>query len=85
MRAQILRDFEGVAARFPDVVYQVVAAHGRPADVLVAASESVRMVVVGRHDPVIPMGSHLGPVTRTVLNHAACPVLVVDPRPGAED
>ena len=39
------------------------------------------MLVVGRHDPVVPLGSHLGPVTRTVLNHAACPVLVIDPRP----
>ncbi len=85
VRAEILRDFEGVAERFPDVEYQAVAVHGRPADVLVAVSESVRLIVVGRHDPVIPMGSHLGPVTRTVLNHSACPVLVVDPRPGSGD
>ena len=58
-----------------------MAVHGRAPDVLVDESERARLLVVGRHDPVLPLGSHLGPITRTVLDHAACPVLVVDPRP----
>lgn len=81
VKEEVQRAFAPIASDFPDVGCKVVAAHGRPPDVLVAKSELVRLLVVGRHDPVLPLGSHLGPVTRTVLNHAACPVLVVDPRP----
>ena len=39
------------------------------------------LLVLGRHDPAIPIGSHLGPVARAVLRDAACPVLLADPRP----
>lgn len=81
VKEEVEQAFEPITRRFPDVEYRVVAVHGRPADVLVAMSELVRRVVVGRHDPVVPLGSHLGPITRTVLNHSACPVLVVDPGP----
>lgn len=81
VRVEVQRDIAPIADLFPDVEYRVVVIHGRPADVLVSKSEQVRLLVVGRHDPVVPFGSHLGPVTRTVLNHAACPVLVVEPRP----
>ena len=81
VKEEVQRDFASIAGEFPDVQYQVVAVHGRAPDVLVAKSELVRLLVVGRHDPVLPLGSHLGPVTRTVLNHSACPVLVIDPRP----
>jgi len=38
-------------------------------------------VVVGRHDPLVPSGSHLGPVARTLLRAARCPVLLVAPSP----
>ena len=78
---EVQHGFASLASRFPDVAYKPIAVHGQPADVLVAKSELVRMLVVGRHDPVVPLGSHLGPITRNVLNHSACPVLVVDPRP----
>ncbi len=79
--AEVERDFAAIASEFPEVEWRAVAVHGRAPDALVAASEAVRLLVVGRHDPVAPLGSHLGPVTRPVLTHAACPVLVVDPRP----
>jgi nucleotide-binding universal stress UspA family protein len=81
VKAEVERAFAPIASDFPDVEYRVVVMHGQAPDVLVAKSELARMLVVGRHDPVVPFGSHLGPVTRTVLNHAACPVLVIDPRP----
>jgi len=81
VREEVERGFAQLASRFPEVEYKSVAMHGQTSDVLVAKSELSRMLVVGRHDPVVPLGSHLGPVTRTVLNHAACPVMVVDPRP----
>ncbi|CUR57263.1 putative UspA domain protein [metagenome] len=81
VREELVRDFTPIAGDYPDVTWSPVVEHGRPADVLVAQSELARLLVVGRHDPVAPLGSHLGPVTRPVLTHAACPVLVIDPRP----
>lgn len=81
VKEEVQRAFAPAASEFPEVPYRVVAMHGPAADVLVAKSELARLLVVGRHDPAPPLGSHLGPVTRTVLNHAACPVLVIDPRP----
>jgi len=80
MREGIRRDFAELADTFPDVPCEVVAEHGQASDVLVQQSLKVRRLVVGRHEPTLPLGSHLGPVTHAVLNHAACPVVVVDPR-----
>jgi nucleotide-binding universal stress UspA family protein len=54
---------------------------GRPADVLVAATERSSLLVVARRDPALPFGSHLGPVLRQLLREARCPVLVVEPSP----
>lgn len=84
VREEMRREFAEVMERFPDVPCEVVAMHGQGADVLVAQSHEVRRVVVGRHEPTLPVGSHLGPVTRAVLNHSACPVVVVDPRGATE-
>jgi len=66
-------------ADFGDVPVSIETQHGRPADSLVEASRTSILVVVGRHDPLVPMGSHLGPVARTVLRAAECPVLLVAP------
>ena len=52
---------------------------GSPAEALVEASGSSDLLVLGRHDPLVPLGSHLGPVARGVLHEARCPVLLVDP------
>jgi nucleotide-binding universal stress UspA family protein len=80
LREEVRRQFAALTEEFPDVPHDVVALHGQPADVLVSQSHHVRRLVVGRHEPRLPLGSHLGPVTRAVLNHAVCPVVVVDPR-----
>ncbi len=50
-----------------------------PADTLVLESRRTDVVLVGRHDPAIAIGSHLGPVTGAVVRESACPVLVVAP------
>lgn len=50
-----------------------------PADALHAASKRSDLVVLGRHDPLLPLGSHLGPIARAVLREAECPVMLVDP------
>jgi nucleotide-binding universal stress UspA family protein len=57
----------------------------RPADVLVRASTGCALLVVSRRHPSAPPGSALGPVTRTVLHEARCPVLVVEPLPVAPE
>ncbi len=81
VRRAVHEDFDEVMARHPDVDSDVLVTHGRPADVLVERSHHARLLVVGRHRPALPFGSHLGPVTRGVLQHSSCPVMVVDPRP----
>lgn len=60
---------------------QVEVAHGYAADVLIEASRGAELLVIGRHDPLVPVGSHLGPIARAVLREAECPILLVDPRP----
>ena len=65
-----------------DVPLELDARHTDATDALVEASRTSHLLVLGRHDPAIPIGSHLGPVARAVLRDAACPVLLADPRPG---
>lgn len=52
------------------------------AEALLEATGESEMLVIGRHDPLVPVGSHVGPVARAVLRDARCPVLLVDPRRG---
>ena len=52
---------------------------GHAAEVLVDASAASSLLVVARRDPLLPFGSHLGPVVRQVLRDAECPVMVVEP------
>ena len=68
-----------LVAGAPTVPCRTDVVHGQTAYVLVEASSRARLVVIGRHRPTLPLGSHLGPVTRSVLTHAHCPVMVVDP------
>ena len=51
---------------------------GRPADALVDATPSSSVLVLSRRAPRQHFGAHLGPITRAVLDHAQCPVVVVD-------
>lgn len=59
----------------------VQVVHGRAADALVEASADAELLVIGRHDPLVPIGSHVGAVARAVLREATCPVLLASPRP----
>ncbi len=80
VREVMRRDFAPLLKRFPEVAVELEALHGPPVEVLVDQSRQARRVVVGRHEPLLPLGSHLGPVSRAVLGRAACPVVVVNPR-----
>jgi nucleotide-binding universal stress UspA family protein len=78
-RREVEEAVTGVLAGDPGVRVELDLRHERPADALVAASDDSDLVVIGRHDPLVPVGSHLGPVARAVLRESACPVLVVGP------
>ena len=58
---------------------QIDVRHAHVADALVDDSKTSDLLVIGRHDSRMPLGSHLGPVARAVLREAGCPVLLVDP------
>jgi nucleotide-binding universal stress UspA family protein len=66
---------------FAGVPVQIAVRHGHAADALIEASRETDLLVIGRHDPLVPIGSHLGPIARAVLREAECPVLLADPRP----
>ncbi len=63
------------------VTVEIEARHAHAGDALIRAARTSDLLVIGRHDPLVPIGSHLGPVARAVLREAACPVLLADPRP----
>lgn len=50
----------------------------RPVDALVKASSSSAVLVLHRRPTTRPLAAHLGPVTRAVLHHAECPVMIID-------
>ena len=39
-------------------------------------AESSQLLVIGRRHHLLPLGSHLGPVARAVLQHSTAPVLL---------
>jgi len=75
-RERLETELGPLLAEFPDVDTTLIITHARPAEALIEASEGARAVVVGRHHPRLPLGSHLGPVTRVVLRESACPVII---------
>jgi nucleotide-binding universal stress UspA family protein len=81
-RNEIQALLDGLGEELAGVPVEIEARQGHAADDLVAASRTTDLVVVGRHDPLVPIGSHLGPVARAVLREAHCPVLLAEPRPG---
>lgn len=58
----------------------VVVHPGRAIEAILTASADAQLLVIGRHDPLVPIGSHIGPVARAVLREATCPVLLASPR-----
>jgi nucleotide-binding universal stress UspA family protein len=75
--ATLTRQLASLTGAVPDGQASLTVEHGRAAEVLVAQAQGAQLLVVGRHHPRFRLGSHLGPVTRAVLGHAPCPVMVV--------
>lgn len=79
--AAIQAAIDELGAELADVPVSIDTVQGPAADALLEASTLTDLLVIGRHDPLVPIGSHLGPVARAVLREAHCPVLLADPRP----
>ncbi|GAA4701963.1 universal stress protein [Nocardioides conyzicola] len=65
---------------YDDVPVEVQVRNARPGEALIETSAGAALCVLGRHDPLLPVGSRLGPVARSVLREASCPVLLAAPR-----
>ncbi|WP_328500561.1 universal stress protein [Streptomyces sp. NBC_00457] len=63
--------------KFPGVDVTEEAVIGQAGPHLVDASRRASLVVVGRRNRHVPIGTHIGPVTNAVLHHAVAPVAVV--------
>jgi nucleotide-binding universal stress UspA family protein len=68
----------------PGVDVEQKLVEGDPGDVLVAESESAELVVVGSHGRSGLKAALLGSVSRHVVSHAACPVVVVKAPDGSD-
>lgn len=75
-RRRLVATLAPLLQEYADVTTDVVVRHVRPADLLVQRAAAASVLVVGRHHPSSPLGSHLGPITRAVLRESPCPVVV---------
>ena len=66
--------------RTPDVEIEAKLVEDDPGDALVAESEGADLVVVGSHGKSGLRAALLGSVSRHVVDHAKCAVVVVKPR-----
>ena len=78
-REEIQGVLDGLGDVVEGIAIEIEARHAHPADALIDAGRESALLVVGRHDPLVPLGSHLGPVARAVLREATCPVLLANP------
>lgn len=77
LHQRLRRHLEEMLGGLPEGV-DLRVVHQRPADALAEESRRADLLVLGRRDPDLPFGSHLGPVVRAVLRGADCPVMVVE-------
>ncbi|MEU2076339.1 universal stress protein [Streptomyces sp. NPDC013489] len=63
--------------RYAGVEVEAKPVVGSPAFQLVEASQSARLVIVGRRSRNVPLGPHLGHVAHAVIHHSPAPVAVV--------
>ena len=62
----------------PSLEGEALAAHGQPADVLLAQGADATLIVVGRRGLGGFRSLLLGSVSQQVVQHATCPVVVVN-------
>ena len=80
LEEELTAALDAVGAPASGVPVEVHVRQARPAETLIAASSDADLVVLGRHATLVPSGSHLGPVARSVVREAFCPVLLTTPQ-----
>lgn len=80
LRGEIEAVLPQLQAEYGEVPVELHVRKARPGAVLIDASRHACLLVLGRHDPVLPRDSHLGPIARSVLAESVCPVLLTTPR-----
>ncbi|WP_067429649.1 universal stress protein [Nocardioides jensenii] len=78
LRAEFAPHLEELQARHPDVRVELQVRHASVGRALLDASRESDLVVMGRRHPYLPIGSHLGPLVRTVLRASEVPVVLVE-------
>lgn len=76
LRRELAPALDAARAAVPDVPLRLTVQHEDPAEALLALGSSSQLVVMGTRHHLLPLASHVGPVTRTVLQHASFPVLL---------
>jgi nucleotide-binding universal stress UspA family protein len=66
---------------YPDVQVEIALRHEYAGPALVAATEEVDLVVVGRRGHGAPLGIYLGSLARLLIREGKCPVEVVPQHP----
>jgi nucleotide-binding universal stress UspA family protein len=66
-----------LSARYPTVATTVDIRHVPPVEGVLAAAARSDLLVIGRRHHLMPLGSHLGPVSRAVIGRSPVPVLLV--------
>jgi len=80
-RAELEQVLAPLREEFPGVNEQVLIRHAPPVEAVLDEAEQSDLLVIGRRHHLLPIGSHLGPVARSSLGHATCPVLITPERP----
>ena len=78
---EIAPHLEPLQKEFPDVEVDVRVTHAPPAMGLLDATRDADVLVLGRRHWALPVGSHVGAVTRTMLHSATCPAVIVETTP----
>ena len=73
---ELMPAIDSARAEFPDVPVQLWVRHAPPTGALIDSAASSELLVIGRRHHLLPLGSHLGPVARTVLQHSVGPVVL---------
>ncbi|MGH4012045.1 MAG: universal stress protein [Pseudonocardiaceae bacterium] len=63
-------------SRYPTVPTELRMVHGAPAEELLRAASTARLVVVGTHGHRGPARAVLGSTSRMLVRHSSCPVIV---------
>lgn len=75
-RAVIAERLAGWQEKYPDVEVRRITKIGHPADELIDVARDAQLIVVGSRGHGERTGAWFDSVTRTLIHHAQCPVLV---------